>query len=170
MDSTPSYSTGDWVVHAYYGVGQIKRIETRPIDGEDTDCFKVKTRDCTYWFPALEVDNPRIRPVGSPDIIAKMIKNLRRKSSITETDRNFWRKRINDVQEEGDLLSISVLIRDLYAQEKLRTLNQTEKNALSRFESLLLGEWASITEVDVEDIQSEFQEYIQESTAKIKVT
>lgn len=170
MDSTPTYTKGDWVVHAYYGVGQIRRIETKPLDGQDTDCFRVKTRDCTYWFPAREVDNPRIRPVASPDIIAKMIKNLRRKSSARDTDRNFWRQRINEVQAEGDLLSISVLVRDLYAQEKLRTLNQTEKNALSRFENLLLGEWASITGAEVEDIRPEYQEYIEESVSKIKVT
>jgi RNA polymerase-interacting CarD/CdnL/TRCF family regulator len=44
VDSNITYSTGDWVVHLYYGVGQINRIEVKPILGEDTKCFKVKTR------------------------------------------------------------------------------------------------------------------------------
>lgn len=169
MDSATTYSTGDWIVHDYYGVGQIKRIETRPIGGEDTDCFKVKTRNCTYWFPADHLDNPRIRPVASPDIIDKMIKKLRRKSSKLDTDRYYWRQRINEVKEESDLLSVSELVRDLYAQEVLRSLNQTEKDALARFEDRLLGEWASITGAEVDDLRPEFQAYIQESTSKIKV-
>lgn len=169
MDSNAPYSIDDWVVHKHYGVGQIKRIEIKPIHGEDKKCYKVKTKDSTFWFPTTDNDNPRIRPVASKDIIHKMIKNLRRKSSKLETDRRFWKKRIEEVQSNGDLLETSVLIRDLSAQQILRDLNQTEEDALEHFKERLLREWASIMQEEVGKLRSELESYVQESQAKIKV-
>lgn len=169
MDSMITYATGDWVVHSFYGVGQIKKIEVRPIQGEDTDCFQVKTKDFTYWFPTHSIDNPRIRPVASRDIIAKVIQNLRSKARILDTDRDLWKMKIDEVHDGGDLLSISILVRDLYAQQVLRSLNQTERDALRHFEDRLLGEWASIMGVEVEAIRPTYKKYIHESQAKIEV-
>jgi RNA polymerase-interacting CarD/CdnL/TRCF family regulator len=169
MDSNMPYSIDDWIVHTHYGVGQIKRIEVKPIHGEDTKCFKVKTKDSTYWFPTTDTDNPRIRPVASQDIIHKVVKNLRRKASKLDTDKKHWKKRIEEVQANGDLLSVSVLVRDLSAQQVLRKLNQTEENALEHFKERLLREWASIKQEKVEKLRSTLHAYIEESQAKIKV-
>jgi RNA polymerase-interacting CarD/CdnL/TRCF family regulator len=168
MDPMITYAAGDWVVHSQYGVGQITSIEVRPIQGEDTDCFQVKTNDFTYWFPTNSIDNPRIRPLASQEIIAGVIQNLRSKAEILDTDREFWRNHIEEMQAGGDLLSISTLVRDLYAQKVLRTLNQTEKTALGRFEDRMLGEWALIMGVNVEAIRPTYQGYIKEGQAKIK--
>ena len=170
MDSNMTYSTGDWIVHSYYGVGQIKRIEIKPIHEEDTQCFKVKTNDSTFWFPTNDPNNPRIRPVASQDVIQKVIKNLRTKANELNTDRDHWKNKIDEVQADGDLLSISILVRDLSAQQILRDLNQTEKIALEKFKERLLREWASIMQEEIEKLRSTLHTYIQESQAKIKVT
>ena len=169
MDSNTTYSTGDWVVHLHYGVGQINRIEVKPILGEDTQCFKVKTKDSTYWFPTADTDNPRIRPVASQDVITKVIKNLKRKSTTLDTDRKHWKERIDEAQADGNLMSISNLVRDLSAQQVLRDLNDTEKKALEQFTERLLREWALIVKEDVEKIRPKFHAYIEMSTAKLEV-
>ena len=169
MDSNTIYSIDDWVVHSYYGVGQINRIEVKPINEEETKCFKVKTSDSTYWFSATDTDNPRIRPVASQDILAKVFKNLRSKANVVDPDRTLWKSKIEEVQAGGDLLSISILIRDLSTQQMLRDLNQTEKNALEHFKERLLREWASIVDEDVETLRSTLNGYILESQAKTKV-
>lgn len=169
MDTNMPYSIDDWIVHSYYGVGQIERIEVKPIHGKDTQCFKVRTKDSTFWFPTTDDDNPRIRPVGSKDIIHKVVKSLRRKSNKLDTDRRYWKKRIDEVQSNGDLLSISLFIRDLSAHQVLRDLNQTEADTLEHYKERLLREWASITQEQVEKLRSKLQAYIQESQAKIKV-
>lgn len=169
MDSNIPYSVDDWIVHTHYGVGQIKRIETKPIHGEDTKCYKVKTNDCTYWFPTTDIDNPRIRSVASKEIIQKIIKNLRRKPSKLDTDRRFWKGRIDEVRSDGDLVSISLIIRDLSAQKLIRQLNQTEEDALDHFKERLLREWVSITNDDIEELRSDLHDYIQESQSKIKI-
>jgi RNA polymerase-interacting CarD/CdnL/TRCF family regulator len=169
MDSNLPYSVDDWVVHTQYGVGQIKRIEVKPIHGETTNCFKVRTNDCTYWFPTNDFDNPRIRSVASKDVIKKVIKNLRRKSSRLDTDRKIWKQRIEEAQTDGDLITLSIIIRDLSTQKKLRQLNQTEDDALEYFKDRLVREWASITEEDIETLRTSLQAYIEESQSKVKV-
>jgi len=169
MDSNDIYSTGDWVVHSHYGVGQIKKIEIKPINEENMKCFNVKTKDCTYWFPTTDTDNPRIRPVASQAIIHNVIKKLRTKANTQETDRQYWKDKIEEVQADGDLISISILVRDLSTQQILRDLNQTEKDALNHYEEQLLREWASIVQEEVEILRSTLHTYIQESQAKIEV-
>jgi RNA polymerase-interacting CarD/CdnL/TRCF family regulator len=169
MDSNINYSIDDWIVHSYYGVGQIQRVETKPINDEDMECFKVKTKDSTFWFPTTDTKNPRIRPVASQDIMDKVVRLLRSKSNNLDQDKTLWKKRIEDVHTEGDLLSISTLVRDLSAQQVLRDLNQTEKNALEHFKERLLREWASISQEDIERLRSSLHAHIKESQAKVMV-
>ena len=169
METNILYSVGDWVVHKLYGVGQIKGVEARPIHGESMKCFRVKTKDSTFWFPATDDENPRIRPVASEKIIERVIKTLRRKASSLDTDRKYWKEQISEVQSGGDLISISKLIRDLSAQQVLRKLNQSEERALDYFRERLLREWAAIMRVDVKQIQPKLNAYIQESKDKIEV-
>jgi RNA polymerase-interacting CarD/CdnL/TRCF family regulator len=167
MDSNSTYSIDDWVVHSYYGVGQIKIIEVKPINEEDMECFKVKTKDSTFWFPTTDNDNPRIRPVASQDIMKKVIRQLRSKPNLLDPDKVLWKQKIEEAQADGDLLSTSILVRDLSAQQVIRDLNQTEKNALEHFTERLLREWASITQEEIEKLRTSLHVYLKESQAKI---
>jgi RNA polymerase-interacting CarD/CdnL/TRCF family regulator len=167
MDTKITYSPGDWVVHSYYGVGQITKIEVKPIHEVDTQCFNVRTKDSIYWFATTDTDNPRIRPVASEEIFHEVIKNLRSKASTQDTDREHWKQVIEDVQADNDLISISLLVRDLSTQQAIRSLNQTERDALNLYKERLLGEWAPIMQEEIENLRSRLHVYIQESQAKI---
>jgi len=115
MESGNLYSPGDWVVHLYYGVGQINCIETKHIEGQKKKCYKVKTKHSTYWFSNTDTGNPRFRPVASEEIIKKVVYQLRRKAGRLNIDKEYWKKRIDEVKSYGDMLSISKLVRDLSA-------------------------------------------------------
>ena len=167
MEQEAHFSVGEWVVHNQYGVGQIKKTERMPLHGEQTECFRVQVRDGNFWFPTNSTENPRIRPVASLEIITKVIKNLRRKPGHLEEDKNYWKNQIQAVSSDGDLLSISQLIRDLSAQQSRKRLNDTQVRALSNFIERLLLEWSAITGTDIKKIRPEFNSYIQESNAKI---
>jgi len=166
MDKNIAYSLGDWVVHASYGVGQITRIEDKPIQEVNTQCYKVKTKDCIYWFPKTEFGNPRIRPVASEEKFHEVIKNLRSKASTQDTDRELWKQAIDEVQANNDLISISLLVRDLSTQQVIRGLNQNERNALNANKERLLVEWASINQEEIEELRSRLNGYIKESQSK----
>jgi RNA polymerase-interacting CarD/CdnL/TRCF family regulator len=161
------YSVGEWVVHSHYGVGQIKKTEVMPLHGEQTECFKVQVKDGAFWFPTNTVENPRIRPVASQEIISKVIKNLRRKPGNLDKDKKYWAKRIKEATSHDDLLSISQLIRDLSAQQSQKNLSDTQIKILSKYRDNLIHEWAAITDSGIEKIRRQFNEYIQESEEKI---
>ena len=116
MEQDTQFSVGTWIVHSQYGVGQIQKTEVMPFHGEQTECFRVQVKDGAFWFPTDSVENPRIRPVASQEIIPKVIKNLRRKPGKLEKDKKYWDKQIKAVTSNDDLVKISQLIRDLSAQ------------------------------------------------------
>ena len=167
MDSNVALSIGDWVVHMHYGVGQIIKIEDKPILEIDTKCFKVETKDSTFWFPTTESSNPRIRPLATEEIIDTVIKNLRSKPSNLDTDKLQWKTIIEDVHAGNDLLSISVLIRDLSAQQLIRGLNQLERNALNQYKERLLVEWSSIMPQHIDELRKKLREYLLESQSML---
>jgi len=171
MGTNLNFSSGDWVVHTFYGVGQIKKIEMKTIDGESMKCFRVRTKDGVYWFPKSVGENPRIRPIAKRNVIEQVVRNLRRKATKIDMnkDRMYWRERIKQVKCDGDILSISKLVRDLSSVHVLRKLNQTEENALKLFEERLVREWASIVQQDVENVRPKMEACIEESMAKVDI-
>jgi len=67
------YAVDDWVVHLYYGVGQIKEIDVKPLNGEEVQCYRVKTENSTFWVPVDQADNPRLRPIASQEKVKQVI-------------------------------------------------------------------------------------------------
>lgn len=167
MTEMNTYTIGDWVVHTYYGVGQIKAIEVKPYHGEKVECFKAKTKDSTFWFPTDKDGNPRIRPISSEDLIKKAIRSLRRKPTNLDKDKKFWKKRIRTVKTDGDMIDVCKLVRDLTAQSTQRNLVQSEEKALALLKERLLKEWSVIVGSKVDDVRPQLQTYIGESKAKI---
>jgi RNA polymerase-interacting CarD/CdnL/TRCF family regulator len=162
---TLKYSLGDRVIHHNYGVGQIDGIERKPLNGVEVECFKVKTKNGVYWFPTDSVDNPRIHPVASQELIQKAIEILQSAPHGLENDPLQWKERIDEVKTNGDFMAISSLVRDLAAlkSKKKLTLNQTQ--ALKILEDRLLREWAASLDVDAKSIRPRLRAYLRKSNA-----
>ncbi len=165
---TLKYSLGDRVVHRYYGVGQIDGIERKPLNGIEVECFKVKTDNSVYWFPTDSLDNPRVYPVASQELIQKAIEILRSAPHDLENDSIQWKERIDDVQTKGDFLALSSLVRDLAALKTMKKLNKTQVQALNHLEVRLLSEWAASLKVEAESIRPLLRAYLRESNTYIK--
>jgi RNA polymerase-interacting CarD/CdnL/TRCF family regulator len=160
-DIISPYSIGDWVVHHSYGIGQIKKIEEKPIHGKQVACFRVKTQDGDYWFPRNGADNPRIRPVASQDMLQRAQKELQETVRDLDHDRKMWKSRIDEVRASDELIATSQLVRDLTILRTQRKLNQTEEKALSHFTDRLLREWSATMNIDVEAIRPKLNHYLQ---------
>jgi RNA polymerase-interacting CarD/CdnL/TRCF family regulator len=160
-ETSSQYSIGDWVAHHSYGIGQIKKIEKKTIQGEMMACFRVKTKNGDYWFPRDGADNPRIRPVATQYMLKRVQKELQKSVGDLEPDRKMWKNRIDEVRANDDLIATSQLIRDLTILRTQRKLNQTEENALSHFTERLLREWAASTNLDIEVIRPKLNSYLQ---------
>jgi RNA polymerase-interacting CarD/CdnL/TRCF family regulator len=160
--NTPMYSLRDRIIHRDYGVGQIDDIECRQLNGVEVECFKVKTEDAIYWFPTDSVDNPRVHPVASQELIQRVIEILQSAPQGLDNDPLQWKERIDDVQTDGDLLAISSLVRDLSAVKAKKKLNRIEDQALNNLENRLLREWAASIDVDAKSIRPKLRAYLQE--------
>jgi RNA polymerase-interacting CarD/CdnL/TRCF family regulator len=165
---TPVYSLGDMVVHRYYGVGQISGIECKPINGVEVECFKVKTENGTYWFPKDSLDNPRVHPVASQDLVQRAVEILQSAPHGLENDPLQWKERIDDVQTDGGFLAISGLVRDLAALKTKKKLNQTQEKAFNTLKDRLLKEWAASIQVDAKSIRPTLKAYLQESNSYLQ--
>jgi CarD family transcriptional regulator len=155
------YAIGDWVVHHTYGISQIKEIEKKPIEGEQTACFRVKTKaGAEWWFPQNGADNPRIRPVASQDMIQQAQAELQQPAADLDPDKNMWQIRIAEVKASNDLIGISQIVRDLTVLKTKRKLNQTESGALNHFTDRLLREWSAIMNMDVKAVQKTLNRYL----------
>lgn len=158
--STP-YTIGDWVVHHAYGIGQIKDVERKPIRGEQVICFRVITNaGAEWWFPQSELDNPRIRPVASPDVMQRIQIELQQPVGDLDPDRDVWRIRINEVRASDDLIATSQIVRDLTLLKTKRRLNQTESSALNHFTERLLREWSATMNMDIVTVQKILNRYL----------
>jgi RNA polymerase-interacting CarD/CdnL/TRCF family regulator len=156
-----TYSIGDWVVHHAYGIGQIKDVEKKPIRGEQVICFRVTTNaGAEWWFPQNETDNPRIRPVASPDVMQRIQTELQQPIGDLDPDRDIWKSRINEVRASDDLIATSQIVRDLTLLKMRRRLNQTESSALSHFTERLLREWSATMNMDVIAVQKILNRYL----------
>jgi len=56
-----SYTKGDWIVHARYGVGQVKGMEKKLIEGEKKLFYKVKTFNGASKVACDRVGNKKSR-------------------------------------------------------------------------------------------------------------
>lgn len=160
------YAIHDWIVHRNYGVGQVVKIEVKPVHGERTECFRVKTRDGVYWLPLDHLDTPRIRPVASPERVNKAIQELHNSDLTLDPDRFYWKGRIEEVKENGDMVAISQLVRDLSLLRTQRRLNQTEESALKLLTERLLGEWSACLHKDIDRLRQTLYTTLQETKTR----
>ena len=167
MEKMRTFSKGEWIVHHYYGVGQIKGIEKKVLDGEKVSYYKVKTRNSQYWIPVDSEDNSRLRPLSSPDEIKKISRVLKRKPDEMDPDHMQRKRLIKEVQAEGSLKDMARIIRDLSARQKAKKLNPTEEDALKRFKDRLVREWAVSMELDIDHASVEFDENLDKALAKV---
>lgn len=162
-ESTEKYDLGDWIVHQHYGMGQIKKTEIKPMHGEDMECYRVRTKDGVFWFPADQDDNPRIRPVASREVLKRGLEVLNKPPRNFDADYKEVRKRINDVKSEGSIVSIARLLRDLSARSAVKKLNDLEEQTLRSFTDQFLKEWTMCMEIGPGAAQKQLETFLQQS-------
>ena len=79
MSKKPALEKGEWIVHAYYGIGQITKVVTRAIGEQKARYYRVDAANSTYYVPVKNPINDRIRPLSSEYKLRKAKKILRSK-------------------------------------------------------------------------------------------
>ena len=162
-----TYSKGDWIVHAHYGVGQVRGIEKKELDGEKKVFFRVKTFDGVYWLSVVRTDVDYIRPITSEYQIRRaltMIRKPPKKLPENHTKRN---KLIVEAVRDPSLYSKARMIRDLNGKQQESKLNFTEEDAFLKMKKQLLNEWSIVKGMDRDVLEEKLEKALETSIAKL---
>jgi RNA polymerase-interacting CarD/CdnL/TRCF family regulator len=138
------YAKGDWIVHARYGVGQVKGVEKKQLEGEMKLFYKVKTFDCAYWLSVMRADAEYIRPVTSPYKIRQALTQMRRPPKPLPENHTKRNKAISDAVGGTSLYPKARMIRDLHGKQAESRLNFTEEDALLKLKQQFVNEWSVV--------------------------
>lgn len=162
----PEFSRGDWIVHAQYGVGQIKKIEKKRVHGEKVRCYRVRTEQSTFWIPLESEIDGRMRPMISEGEFKDVIKAIKKPPKEMADNHRKRKKRIREVMSDLSLVSTAKLIRDLWGRKNRDRLNDTEERAFRKLTDRLLREWAISQEISEKEAQKELYGLLGEDDPK----
>lgn len=169
MDIQPgTYSKGDWIVHAYYGVGQVKGIEKKVLDGEKKIFFRVKTFDSEYWLSVVQTNVEYIRPLTSEHQIKRAMTMIRKPPEQLPKDHNKRNKVIIEALKDSSLYTKARMIRDLNGRQQEAKLNFTEEDAFLKMKNQLLNEWSVVQETDREVLEEKLEKALEISLEKLR--
>lgn len=162
-----TFSKGDWIVHARYGVGQVKGIEKKELEGEQKLFFKVKTFDGVYWLSAVRSGVEYIRPITSEYQIKRALTIIRRPPKELPENHVQRTKLISETLRDPSLYPKARMIRDLNGKLHETKLNFSEEDALQLLKKQLLTEWSVVQATDRQILEQKLDQALKTSIDKI---
>lgn len=155
---------GNWIVHIYYGVGQVKRLEKKCLDGKKTIYYRVEGKDGTFWLAVNKADTKRVRPIASQKQLNSAIQAI--KEQPREFTEDYKQRQIfmNESKSRGSLLEIACLVRDLSYWEVEKHLNLSEKEMLEHLKNRLSMEWSIVLDIKQQEARTELNELLVSQT------
>ncbi|KAA3643447.1 MAG: hypothetical protein DWQ07_23320 [Chloroflexi bacterium] len=164
--SAQSFGKGDWIVHHFYGVGQIKGIEKKELDGEKTSYYKVQAKNSLFFIPVGFEDNDRLRPLASKRELNSALKILKKEPEPLNKDHNQRKRELQEASLDGSLAAIVRMVRDLSFRQLSNPLNPTEEDTLRRFKQRFAREWSVRMETDEDTAEQKINTVLSEQIAK----
>ena len=162
-----AYSKGDWIVHAHYGVGQVKGIEKKELEGEKKLFFKVKTFDGIYWLSVVRTNVEYIRPITSEHQIKRALTIVRKPPEKLPENHAKRSKLISEALNNPGLYPKARMIRDLNGKQEESKLNFTEEDAFLKMKKQFLNEWSVVQDMDREVLEEKLERALETSLEKL---
>jgi RNA polymerase-interacting CarD/CdnL/TRCF family regulator len=151
---------GNWIVHIYYGVGQVKRLEKKCLDGKKTIYYRVEGKDGTFWLPVNKSDTERVRPIASQKQLDSALQAIKEQPRTFTEDYKQRQILLNESKLEGSLLEIACLVRDLSYWQVEKHLNLSEKETLEHLKNRLSMEWSIVEDIKQQEARTELNELL----------
>jgi CarD family transcriptional regulator len=135
------FNVGEWVVHYYHGVGKVKGIVEKGLDGNEKTFYKVSTKEIDYWIPVEDEDVEHIEPIRSKKDFENALEIIAQIPIPIADHHKSRKKKIHDRWLEGNLTSRAELLRDLHGRMKLEKLSFSEKEVLEKVKRYFISEW-----------------------------
>jgi RNA polymerase-interacting CarD/CdnL/TRCF family regulator len=169
MSKKDGYQKGDWIVHAYHGVGQIKGLDRKAIGGVKKTYFRVKTNKMTYWLPVESSDVKHIRPIASKNIFTRSLKIIRKEPQEMAQDYRDREKDISKAFSACSIKSLAALIRDLYGRRIVHgKKSMRDGDSLKKAKDLFIDEYVIAIDIDFEDAQKILENALKQSVSSLR--
>jgi RNA polymerase-interacting CarD/CdnL/TRCF family regulator len=162
------YSKGDWIVHAYYGVGQVMGTDKKVLDGEPSTFIRVKTSIGEYWLPIEHWDVAHIRPISSLYQIKRALSILRTRAEPLSADHKQRRVLILEAASNISIYTKARTLRDLYGRKLTGKLNVTEAETLARLKNQIINEWSVLSGLEKDSLVLKLDKSLQIGFEKLK--
>ena len=159
-----TYTKGDWIVHAHYGVGQVREMEKKELDGKKRVFHRVETFDGEYWLSVSASDVEYIRPIASEYQIKRALTMIRKTPEELPDSHNLRGRMISEAIKDPSLYTKACMIRDLNAREQEAKLNFSEEATLLKMKKQFLDEWSVIKKTDREILEEKLDEALNTSS------
>jgi RNA polymerase-interacting CarD/CdnL/TRCF family regulator len=154
------------IVHAAHGVGTIKGVATKLIDGRKKVFYTVKTDKLTYWIPANDPNTERIRKVRAPSTFQSALTLIRKKPEKLANNFRSRLKYINEELAKCSLKSNATLIRDLHGRNMEKSLHINESRIFDKLKAQFIKEWSISAGIKVENAEQKLNDALAESIKK----
>ncbi|HUF38100.1 MAG TPA: CarD family transcriptional regulator [Anaerolineales bacterium] len=161
------YSKGDWIVHAQYGVGEVKGVDSKSLNGQEKRYLRVQTLDGEYWLPSDRMNVDYIRPIASSETFRGAMTTIRKSPEPLNGDHKVRAKEISAQLENGALIRVARLIRDLYGRGRIEKLNMSEEDTYNRIRKRFIDEWVIAAGLEREEAEQRLEEALVLSVKKV---
>jgi RNA polymerase-interacting CarD/CdnL/TRCF family regulator len=142
VEKQARFTTGEWLLHCYFGAGQVMGTETKHVSGGDKAYYKIETSNSILWLPVVGLDESKIRPISTPEEFEEAINELRHVPEEMDPNAPERKKKIEDVKAANIPAETARLVRDLWERQwSERGLYDWEREAWRFLSSRLVQEW-----------------------------
>lgn len=157
------FCVGDIAVYPVHGIGLIKAIENRVINGERQNFYimNVLGNSMTIMIPVSNAKSVGLRDVINKKEIPKVYEAITIKKERKQFINNqTWNRRYREYMDKikaGSLCDVAEVFRDLYLLKFTKDLSFGERKLLDTATTLLLSELSTARNTDEKTIMSEIE-------------
>jgi CarD family transcriptional regulator len=155
------FQVGDLAVYPAHGVGEIKAIESRVVNGEKHDFYimKVLENGMVIMIPISNVESVGLRDIIDQKEIPKVYDIMKfRKDGLP--DNQTWNRRYREYMDKiktGSLYDVAEVFRDLFLLKLTKDLSFGERKLYDTAQVLLVRELSTAKKTDEDTIISEIE-------------
>ena len=159
---------GDWVVHAYHGIGQVMGYCSKIIGGEKRACLEIKTDNLTCWLPITDSGINHIRLVSTPSSFKEALITISGLPELLSEDFRVRTSYINEEIAKGSLISRAKIIRDINGRNVRKSIEFNEKNTLQKLKLQFVEELMVVCNMNSQTAQTKLDKALQKSSESLK--
>ena len=152
MKITAGFAPGDLVVYPGHGLGQVTRLETQHVGGQDTRWFVIRFAHdrMTLRVPFSKAKSSGLRGLSTPGLMHRALSTLKGQASRRHV---IWNRRALEYAakiKSGDPVSIAEVIRDLHRDADQPQGSYSERLLYEQARDRLTREVAAIEGIEVD--------------------